>query len=200
MEAEAIGRAADEAGFERFHLYGHSAGGAISIAFATGNPERVLSLALDEPAFDFTEEEKSSRPWRGLDALAALPPEERTRAFLRHQMRKGVEPPPPPPGPPPPWMALRPAGIEAFMAAARSHLIPDEAFERFRAPVYYSHGSLSSEEWLGRRDRLARRFPDFTDELYEGCSHLNTSHQAEPARVAAALRKLWERAGASRQV
>jgi hypothetical protein len=41
------------------------------------------------------------------------------------------------------------------------------------------------------KDRLAGLFEDFTAERYEGLHHLNTSHQAEPDRVAAALRKLW---------
>ena len=43
---------------------------------------------------------------------------------------------------------------------------------------------------------LEALFPDFTSELYEGLHHLNTSHQAQPARVADALRKLWGRAAA----
>ena len=38
-------RAAEAAGFERFHLVGYSGGGAISAAFAARHPERLLSLA-----------------------------------------------------------------------------------------------------------------------------------------------------------
>jgi hypothetical protein len=41
------------------------------------------------------------------------------------------------------------------------------------------------------RDRLAGLFEDFTAERYVGLHHLNTSHQAEPDRVAAALKKMW---------
>jgi len=44
--------------------------------------------------------------------------------------------------------------------------------------------------------RLEILFDDFTGEVYQGLHHLNTSHQAEPARVAAALRALWARASA----
>jgi hypothetical protein len=90
-------------------------------------------------------------------------------------------------------MANRPAGIEAFTAAARPHLISDNRFHGMRAPVYYSYGDLSNAEWERRRDRLGQLFPDFTSELYEGCHHLNTSHTAQPARVASALRQLWAR-------
>jgi pimeloyl-ACP methyl ester carboxylesterase len=192
-EVKGVSRAADEAGFKRFHLYGHSGGGAIAIAFATTHPDRVLSLALDEPAFDFTQEERDGRPWQELDAINALPPADRITAFLRMQLRPGVELPPRPDGPPPPWMANRPAGIEAFTAAARAHSISDDRFADVRAPVYYSYGDLSNAGWERRRDRLAERFPDFTAELYEGCHHLNTSHTAQPARVANALHQLWAR-------
>jgi pimeloyl-ACP methyl ester carboxylesterase len=151
---------------------------------------------LDEPAFDFTQDEKDARPWQELDAINALLPAERITAFLRMQLRPGVELPPRPDGPPPPWMANRPAGIEAFTAAASTTLIPDDRFAEVRAPVYYSYGDLSNVEWEARRDRLAKLFPDFTAELYKGCHHLNTSHQAQPVRVAAALRKLWANSAA----
>jgi hypothetical protein len=40
--------------------------------------------------------------------------------------------------------------------------------------------------------RLAGWFPDFTGEVFEGLHHLNTSHQAEPDRVAATLVPFWE--------
>jgi pimeloyl-ACP methyl ester carboxylesterase len=190
-EIHGLTRFADAAGMDGFHLYGHSGGGAVAIAYATANPDRVHSLAVDEPAFDFTQEEKDSKSWKDLDVIAELPPAQRMPAFLRMQLRPGIEPPPRPEGPPPPWMANRPAGIEAFSKAARAYLIPDARFAQVRVPVYYSYGDLSSEEWEWRRDRLAHRFPRFTSELYAGCHHLNTSHIVEPARVAAALRELW---------
>jgi pimeloyl-ACP methyl ester carboxylesterase len=58
MEVEGISRAADAAGFDRFHLYGHSAGGAIALAYAATYPRRLQSLALDEPASDFSDEDR----------------------------------------------------------------------------------------------------------------------------------------------
>ena len=69
-----------------------------------------------------------------------------------------------------------------------------ERLRGFGRPVYYSHGSLSHPRWAAMAERLAGVFPDFTAELYESIHHLETSHQREPARVAAALRRLWERA------
>jgi len=52
MEVEGVLRAAEKAGFERFHLVGYSGGGAASLAFAARHPDRLLSLALIEPAWD----------------------------------------------------------------------------------------------------------------------------------------------------
>src|SRR5918994_1723187 len=46
-EVAAVDRVADEAGFERFHLYGHSGGGAVALAYLAEHRERVVSLAVD---------------------------------------------------------------------------------------------------------------------------------------------------------
>jgi hypothetical protein len=90
-------------------------------------------------------------------------------------------------------MANRPAGIQAFIAAAHRYRVEPDAYRRFPAPVYFSMGSRSHLRWIGIRERLARLFPDFTAELYDGLHHLNTSHQAQPERVAASLHRLWAR-------
>jgi hypothetical protein len=92
-------------------------------------------------------------------------------------------------------MAKRPAGLNAFMDAIRRYRVDPERLRSYDRPVNYSYGSLSNPRWQVMRDWLAALFPDFTSELYEGASHLNTSHQREPARVASALRRLWQRAG-----
>ena len=193
VEVEGISRAADAAGFERFHLYGHSGGGACALAYVATNPERVLSLAVDEPATDFSAEQRAQLQNK-LQEIGQLPPSERTRDFLQWQLAPGVELPPPPPGPRPEWMVKRPAGINALMGALLRYRLDVDRLRSFDRPVYYSYGSLSNPEWQAMRDRLAAIFPGFTTELYEGASHLDTSHQREPARVAAALRRLWERA------
>jgi citrate synthase len=92
-------------------------------------------------------------------------------------------------------MSSRPEGIEAFIGALLSYRLEPERLPGFGRPVYYSHGSLSHPRWAAMRERLAGVFPDFRPELYEGIHHLQTSHQREPERVAAALRRLWNRAG-----
>ena len=50
-EVEGILREADVHGLHRFHLVGYSGGGASALSFAALHGERVLSLALLEPAW-----------------------------------------------------------------------------------------------------------------------------------------------------
>ena len=149
-EVGGIARVADEAGFDRFHLVGYSGGGASSLAFTAAYPDRVLSLALLEPAWAGNEELSAEelQVQRDLRSLRNLPAQEFMANFARYQLKPGVKPPPPPEGPPPPWMAKRLGGI----------------------------------------------FPDFTLEIYPGRHHFDPPHRIEPAKVAAALRRLWQRA------
>jgi hypothetical protein len=88
-------------------------------------------------------------------------------------------------------MKKRPAGIRAFVAALASHHVDPSAYRAFRPSVYYSYGTRSHPRWTDMKDRLAGVLEDFTAERYDGLHHLNTSHQAEPGRVAAALKRLW---------
>jgi pimeloyl-ACP methyl ester carboxylesterase len=122
IEIDGLDRAADEAGFDRFHLYGHSGGGAIALAYVAARPHRVLSLAVDEPAMDSRTRANRTYGWDGFDHALTLPPAEVMREFMRLQVAAGVELPAGS-GPPPPWMANRLAGIQAFIAAARRYRV-----------------------------------------------------------------------------
>jgi hypothetical protein len=157
----------------------------------------VLSLAVDEPATDFTEEDRTDPYWDEVAAAESLGGREAVAAFLRLQLAPGVPLPSPPEGPPPAWMVKRPAGIRALAGALQQHRVEPASYRAVRAPVLYTHGSLSHPRWLRMRDRLARLFPDFRSELFEGLHHLNTSHQAEAGRTAELLRNLWSRAVAA---
>jgi pimeloyl-ACP methyl ester carboxylesterase len=190
-EIEGIARVADEHGFGRFHLYAHSGGGACALAFTAVHPERVLTLALDEPATDFSPQDMQEMHQVFLPMLQ-LPPDQMMPAFIRAQMREGVDPPPMMEGPPPPWMSDRPAGVAAFVRALSTANVPVERRKAFDRPIYYSHNSLSNETWERKAERLRELLPHMTVERYEGLSHLNTSHAAEPERVAAALHRLWD--------
>ena len=196
-EAAGIERTADEAGFERFHLVGYSAGGASSLAFTLDHPERLLSLALLEPAFAgwgrMGPEER--RHMEGFRAIAELPDAEMMAAFQRAQIRPGVDLVPPPPGPPPPWMAKRPAGLRAVLGAFFTSDMDLDALARFDRPVYYALGGRSHPDYYARMaQRLATVFPDLTVEVFPERHHFDPPHRIEPARVAASLRALWSRA------
>jgi hypothetical protein len=150
----------------------------------------VVTLALDEPATDFSSQDIQEMH-RVFVPMLQLPPDQMMPAFMRAQMREGVDPPPMPEGPPPPWMADRPAGVAAFVRALSKADVPVDRLKAYDRPVYYSRNSLSNETWERKAERLGELFPNMTVELYEGLSHLNTSHAAEPERVAVALRRLW---------
>src|SRR3954468_8019618 len=100
---------------------------------------------------------------------------------------------PAPPAGNPPWMAKRPAGIRAYVDALRRHRVEPAQYADFASPVYFSRGSRTHPRWEAMQTRLAGLFPDFTGEVFEGLHHLNTSHQAEPDRVAATLEAFWKR-------
>lgn len=201
MEVTGIQRVASAAGLRSFHLVGYSAGGASSLAFAARYPELLRSLALIEPAWignqGLTAEEEADLA--ELDRVATLPSDERMPAFMRWQMRAGVEPPALPWGSasPPPWMAKRPAGIGALNQTFKTYHLDREPFLRFRQPVYYALGSFSRPYYERTARTLAEVFPNLQVESYEGRSHLDPPHRAEPERFARALRGLWERAEAA---
>jgi pimeloyl-ACP methyl ester carboxylesterase len=203
-EVEAIRRLADEAGFEQFHLVGYSGGGAISIAFCATYPERLASLALNEPAWtgnekNLSEDEQELR--REFERITALSPEQMMPEFVRVYLAPGVEPPPPPEGPPPSWMATRPAGLNAFTRAFKTFPLDIEKLRSFDCPVLYTIGGRSNPVAVRLpAERLGRIFPDFTLEIFEERHHFDPPHRAEPQRYARSLRKLWDRAPGTAEI
>jgi pimeloyl-ACP methyl ester carboxylesterase len=195
-EIDGVLREAEAAGFERFHLVGYSGGGGISTALAARHPDRVLSVALLEPAWvgnrDLSESER--RVWAEFERIRELPAEEMMPIFIRTQLAPGVASPPPP-GPVPPWMAKRPPGIRALTAAFRRYDLDPGALRAFERPVYYALGGLSNPDYYGRMaSRLGTLFADFTLDVYEGRHHFDPPHRAEPRRLAERLTTTWDRA------
>ena len=201
-EVTGVLREADARGWERFHLVGYSGGGASALAVAARQPDRLLSLAVLEPAWagnwDLSDAERAM--WRESEKLDALTtPDEFMAAFVRLELRPGVAPPAPPPGPPPPWMTKRPAGIRAFMRTFQTYDLDRESLRRFARPVYYALGGLSNPDMYGEiAQRLSRVFDDFTLEVFEDRHHFDPPHRIEPERLARSLRTLWDRAEAAR--
>ena len=195
-EAQGLLREADERGFDRFHLVGYSGGGASSVAFAALHGERLLSLALLEPAWAGNERTPAEDAlWQRFRELEALPPDEFMAGFTRLQLAPGVEPPPRPDGPPPPWMAKRPAGLRAIMAAFDNGELDLEALRAFDKPVYFAVGGRSNPDYFVRMaERLAAIFPDFTIETFPERHHFDPPHRVEPERLSSSLLALWDRA------
>ena len=196
LEVDGVRCTADEHGWERFHLVGYSGGGAAALAFAARHPERLAGLALLEPAWagrwGLSPAEQAL--WHEYDRVAALPPDQFMRAFMRLSVKPGVELPPPPAGDPPPWMAKRPGGIRAFMETFKTYELDRNALERFDRPVYYALGGLSNPDQFGAiATRLSQVFSDFELEVFEERHHFDPPHRIEPERVADSLRALWRR-------
>ena len=195
-EVEGVLRVADLHGFARFHLVGYSAGGAVALAFTSVHSDRLLSLALLEPAWAGTgRTPQEERVTQSLRALEPLPPDQFMAGFQRLQLAPGVDPPPPPEGPPPAWMAKRPAGIRAILGAFDQGDLDAGALRAFDRPVYFALGGRSNPDYFPRMaERLAAMFPDFTIETFPERHHFDPPHRVEPEHLASSLLTLWQRA------
>lgn len=197
LETEVTGvlRFADEAGFDRFHVVGYSAGGAVALALTAAHPSHVHSLALMEPAWAGRQgmsAEEAAAHGRVRSALAIDEPEAAMGAFVRAQLAPDVPSPPSPPGPRPPWMAKRPAGARAFVRAFDEADVSSEALSAFTGPIWYAVGGLSDPDLYARKaERLALIWPRMRVQVFPERHHFDPPHRIEPGRVAAALRELW---------
>ena len=146
-ELAGLKRFLDERGVKGVHLYGHSAGASVALAFAAEHPERVLSLALDEPASDFSHEDRVALREQFPQRLEDLPAADRMRLFAHSLVRPGVQLPAPTPPAPGPESAKRPQGLLAFERALHEHELNVSALRLFSGPMYFSYGSLSNARW-----------------------------------------------------
>jgi len=195
LEVEAVVRFADSLGLERFHLLGYSAGGFVCLAFAGRYPERLLSLALFEPASipgEMTADEAGLHDRLG-KVLAGLQGADYMRAFMETQVRPGVKLPPPA-GPPPPWMANRPAGLSAMMAAFAAHPFDRSRLRDCSFPALLAYGDLTGEHEAVKVSVLARLLPDVHIRRLPGIHHFVTPEHLYTAEHVEALRQLWARA------
>ncbi|MDZ4090653.1 MAG: alpha/beta hydrolase [Arthrobacter sp.] len=196
-EVDGVLREADARGWESFHLAGYSGGGSAALAFAANHPQRLLSLALLDPAWagswDWTPAHAGL--WKAYDRLETLPPGQVMPEFMRLQVRPDVVLPPPPPGDLPPWMARRPAGIAAFLRTFRSYDLDRGRLAAFDAPVLFVLGGRSNPDQFGDiAGRLSAVFPDFRLEVFQDRHHFDPPHRVEPERLGALLREHWDRA------
>ncbi|HKR98710.1 MAG TPA: alpha/beta hydrolase [Candidatus Dormibacteraeota bacterium] len=195
LEIDALAAYADSLGLRRFHLLAYSGGGFISLAFAGAYPDRLLSLALFESAgIPGTLSPEESEQWTHLQqGLAGLSGAEFMRAFVTLQVRDGVVVPPPD-GPPPPWMAKRPAGIAALIAAFDAHPFDRDLLRRATFPVFYGYGDLTSVQEEVRAGTIARLFADIHVRRFSGVHHFVSAEAIYSAEHVELLRELWVRA------
>ena len=196
-EIDGILREAASRGWETFHLHGYSGGGAAALAFAAKQPDRLLSLALLEPAWagnwDWSPAHRAL--WKEYEALDSLPPDQYLAGFMKLGVQPDVVLPPSPAGPQPPWMAKRPAGIRAFLRTFGSYDLDRARLAAFHRPVFFALGGLSNPDEYGEvAERLSRVFPDFRLEVFEERHHFDPPHRIEPERLAGMLREHWKRA------
>jgi pimeloyl-ACP methyl ester carboxylesterase len=194
-EVEAIDRFADSRGLDRFHLVAYSGGGFISLAYAGTRPQRVISLALFEPAripgplsdaeqAFFAEIEGKLRGLEGDQFMTT---------FVREQVKPGAQLPPPPSGPPSPEMRKRPAGIAALIRAFEAHAFDRDRLRTAPFPVFYGYGDLSHPEQALKAGILAELVPDIHVRRFDGVHHFVPPEQIYTAAHAAELLELWQR-------
>lgn len=198
MEIAALERFVDGLGIDRFHLVGYSGGGFISLAFAGKRPDRLLSLGLFEPAMvpgEMTAEER--RFVTSLDEkLTGLDAHDFMAAFIREQVKPGVQLPPPPTEMPP-GMHKRPAGIAAMMRAFRAFRFDRASLSTVAFPVYLGYGDLTQDFEPVKAGVMARLFGDIHIQRYAGIHHFVRPEQIYTLAHARALEDLWTRGSAA---
>jgi pimeloyl-ACP methyl ester carboxylesterase len=165
---------------ERFHLVGHSYGGAVALAAALAEPERVASLVLFEPVlFSLLIAEDPAQPAaREIlavrdDTVAALErgdPQASGARFVDYWMGPGT------------WAALpapRREGLALAMGTVRAEWeaafrepAPLSAFGTLEMPVLYLTGSESPASAHGVARLLAKALPRVTTIEIEGVGHM----------------------------
>jgi pimeloyl-ACP methyl ester carboxylesterase len=198
LEVEALAGFANSLGLDRFNLLGYSGGGFVSLAFAGAHPDRLLSLALFEPAAVPGElsPEEARQDAKLRTELAGLAGPEFMRAFVSLHLRDGVEAPPPA-GPPAPWMRNRPAGIAAMLGAFGEHPFDRARLREWQFPVFFGYGDLTGEQEEVRAAVLGGLLPDVHIRRFSGIHHFVPPEQIYTADHVRTLRDLWARAADS---
>ena len=187
-----------EAAGERFHLVGHSYGGAVALEVARADPERVASLVLFEPVlFSLLDEEDPDQPAaREIaevrdDTLAALErgdPHASGARFVDYWMGAGA------------WAAipgLRRDALARAMGTVRAEWdavfgdpTPLSAFAGLDVPVLYLTGSESPASSRGVARLLATTLPQVTAIEIEGVGHMGPI--THPDRINALVERHFE--------
>ena len=162
----------DEVGFERYHLLGHSMGGAIAQEMALHSPKRLLSLTLEDtapkfnlPVDDVTIEFRAKRlhlaQTQGMAAAAALElpwtpphmPPERVREVNDRLARMSVDA----------FLGAGKALVDWQGTAVRASGIV--------APTLVVYGDLDAPALVAASRRLAELIPNASSEVIPEAAH-----------------------------
>jgi len=184
-------------GFERFHLLGHSMGGAIVQEIALQAPERLLSLTLQNTADSFSDAFNNPQlaAWR--DWRFRVAEEQGMAAVARMQ----------PPFPPPPHMPverleetkarLANMSLDAFIGAWHGLSSWQGAHRRaqdIRLPTLVIWGDLDTRFIIDACERLVKAIPNAEPAVIPECGH--SPQYERPPLFNAALAAFLERVSA----
>jgi pimeloyl-ACP methyl ester carboxylesterase len=193
-EVEGIIRAANAAGWERFHLVGQSFGASVALHFACQHPGRVQSLVLNEPPFvgnDVTWSVEYSDLLESLDDALRAPLADRPAAFVRALTAPGGPMPLPASGATADWRLPRSERQGRMWPVWRNgangleQLVPV-------APMYVVVGGRTHPGFLTVARWLQRQALQAELEIYSERSHFDPPHVSEAGRFAQALLARWE--------
>jgi 3-oxoadipate enol-lactonase len=160
------------AGFQRYHLVGHSMGGTIVQEIALRHPERLLSLTLEDTALKF-----SVQPDDAMFQFRA----QRIQAALRNGMpaAAALTPPSLPPHMPPERLEetnerLAHMSVDAFVGAAQALFNWEGSGDRasqIPTPTLIVCGDLDTPALVEASRRLAELIPNASLEVIPEASH-----------------------------
>lgn len=198
QELAAVDGLASSLGLDRFHLVGYSAGGMMSLAYAGTRPDRLLSLAMFEPARipgRLSPGERAFFDELG-GKLTGLQGPEFMAAFIANQVKPGAQLPPPPSGPPSPEMRKRPAGIATLLRVFDTYEFDRDGLRSCNFPVYYAYGGFSHDEQALKGGILAQLLPDIHVRRFEGIHHFVPPEDIYTPAHVEDLIGMWQAAGA----
>ncbi|MBE3110822.1 MAG: alpha/beta hydrolase, partial [Acidobacteria bacterium] len=154
------------AGFDRFHLVGHSMGGAVAQEIALRSPQKLLSLTLEDSApkfdlpvddalFQFRAQRLNLAQTQGMAAAAALEPPWLPPHMPPERLRETDE-------------RLARMSVDAFVAAARALFDWQGATGRLPsivAPTLVICGDLDAPSFVEASRRMTQLIPNASLEI-----------------------------------
>ncbi|MBO0813487.1 MAG: alpha/beta hydrolase [Microlunatus sp.] len=190
IETANIQDAAAQRGWDRYHLYGFSAGATVALAATLTNPDAVRSVAMFEPASIGDDDwGPVETRWRAeLAQVRILDPALRQDAF-RRMLMGDAEKLPAHLRPAQPWDALSDK-LEDMLAGVGFDSVE---LGRIGQPTLIMSGGRSAARFAAVADRLVQVMPNVKAELMPDCSHLDLPHRSTPDQLRQTLFRLSDR-------